>query len=291
MGTSALVATVGGPPALGRDSELRIADLERRWSRFRPDSELSRLNLAAPGGRPTTVSADTYRLVERAVDACHLTAGRYDPTVHDAVNANGYDRTFDALPADRTAPDVGVHPAPGCSGVVLDRRRRTVTLPAGVAVDPGGIGKGLAADLVADELIAAGAAGALVDLGGDVRVVGDGPADGRWVVDVEDPRSGTRPLVRLSLSDAGIATSSRLRRRWSVDGTVRHHLIDPSTGSPATTRLVGATVVAGAAWWAEAVTKVVMVSGSIDDVVDASALATTDEGTLVGTADLLALAA
>ncbi|MEZ5179120.1 MAG: FAD:protein FMN transferase [Acidimicrobiales bacterium] len=280
---------VGGPPGLDRRAEERIADLEQRWSRFRPESELSRLN-EAPRGRPTLVSADTFVLLDRAVRAWRLTGGRYDPTVLDAVVANGYDRSFADLPATSSDPTAACRPAPGCADLELDARLNAVTIPPGASIDPGGIGKGLAADLVAEELLAHGAEGVLVDLGGDVRVAGHGPHHGGWVVDVEHPLYGDRALLHLLLRDAGIATSSRLRRRWHRNGVPRHHLLDPATGAPTVGTLVAATVVAGEAWWAEALTKAAFVGG-LDAVAGASALLVDDAGTCTGTPDLLALAA
>ncbi len=146
-------------------------------------------------------------------------------------------------------------------------------VPRGVRLDPGGIGKGLAADLVAATVLADGAAGAVVDVGGDVRVAGTSPASG-WRVDVDlsagpatdGERATPRPApdAKLALRTGGVATSSTRRRAWTRDGTVRHHLIDPATGAPAATRFVAATVVAGTAWWAEALTKAVLLADSID---------------------------
>ena len=294
MGSSARVVVLGGPPGLDRRAEDRIADLESRWSRFRPQSELSRLN-ESPHGRPTLVSGDTFALIERAVQAWKLTDGRYDPTVHDALVANGYDRTFSALHAEAEVDPGGrgpdaPQPAPGCSGVELDARLCSVTLPPGTRIDPGGIGKGLAADLVATELLAAGAEGVLVDLGGDVRVAGTGPHDGDWVVDVEHPLHGDRALLHVLLHDAGIATSSRLRRRWHRNGVPRHHLLDPATGRSTIGTIVAATVVAGEAWWAEALTKAAFVGG-LEAVTGASVLLVHDDDTCTGTPDLLGMAA
>lgn len=293
MGSSARVIVIGGPPGLVRRAEDRVADLELRWSRFLPHSELSRLN-DAPHGRPTIVSPDTFLLLDRAVQAWKLTDGRFDPTVLDALVAHGYHRTFTELNAgEETRPTVDraemPGPTPGCASVELDARLHAVTLPVGASIDPGGIGKGLAADLVAEELLAAGAEGVLVDLGGDVRVAGDGPQDGSWVVDVEHPLDRRRSVLHLLLRDAGIATSSRLRRRWHHDGVPRHHLLDPATGQPTEGGLVAATVVAGEAWCAEALTKAAFVGG-LEAVHGASALLVDRDGTCSGTADLMALA-
>jgi thiamine biosynthesis lipoprotein len=150
-----------------------------------------------------------------------------------------------------------------------------VCLPAGTGFDPGGIGKGLAADIVLSELVATGAEGACVNVGGDLRVSGVAP-DGAWTVGVEHPWQRL-PLVLLGLSAGAVATSTTLRRRWQVDGEVLHHLIDPATGEPSTTDLSLATVLAGEAWSAEVLAKTVLLRGAARafDVLDAAVEAIT----------------
>lgn len=258
MGAEARVLVVGepGPLDLADRAAERVADLEARWSRFLPDSEVSRLN-ASPGV-PVVVSPDTFALVERAVDAWGVTAGLFDPTVLAALEAAGYDRSFDRYAPREPRPSTG--PAPGCAGLHLDPIVGSVALPRGVRLDPGGIGKGLAADLVATELVSAGAAGALVDLGGDVRVTGRAPDPAGWVVAVEDPFAPERDLARAALADGAVATSSRLLRVWA--GGRAHHLVDPRTGLPSTSDLVAVSVVAGEAWWAEVLAKAALLAGS-----------------------------
>jgi len=138
-----------------------------------------------------------------------------------------------------------------------------VVLPAGVRVEPGGIGKGLAADLVTSELLDAGAAGALVNLGGDVRVRGnDGTDGGGWVIGIEDPHEDTRDVAVVTIADGAVCTSSRLFRRWRTRAGEAHHLLDPSTGRHLGGDVDAVTVVAGEAWWAEALTKAVFVAGA-----------------------------
>lgn len=283
MGTTALVAVCGDAGLLVEAKE-RIEQLERRWTRFSPTSELSQLCDGAGG--PTPVSFDTFSLIEAAVAGWTETGGRYDPTVRDAMIANGYERTFADL--DDAPGGVGAK-APGCASIVLDPANLTVTLPAGVGLDPGGIGKGLAADMVAAELLASGARGALVDIGGDVRVIGEGPAEGGWVVDVADPYSD-RPLLHLALTNCGIATSSCLRRRWGPEQS-KHHIIDPSTGGPTRTAVAAAVVVADEAWRAEVCATAVIVAGSVDAVADLDAVAVAYDGSLQASGQLARLLA
>jgi thiamine biosynthesis lipoprotein len=258
MGTAARVLVRGGPPALPARAWARLEDLEARWSRFRPTSELCRLNAA--GGSPIVVSHDTYYVVARAIGSWRATQGWFDPTVLDALEAAGYDRDFDAIADDRDArvdprPPA---PAPGCDGIELLPLLPAVQLPVGVRLDLGGIGKGTAADLVVDELLAAGAEGACVDLGGDVRVGGTGPDERTWRIDL-DPELA--PGRSFRLADGAVATSTRSRRAWMRDGVARHHLIDPRVGVPAATGLRSVTVVAAEAAAAEVLAKAAFVAG------------------------------
>jgi FAD:protein FMN transferase len=291
MGTTAhlVVRGTGREDVLMRAARRRIAELEARWSRFRPSSEVSQLNVARRG-HPVCVSADTYRLVETAVDAWSLSAGAFDPTVLDAMLANGYDRSFDLL-AGRACEVRPPRPAPGAGGIALDPTMCSVTLPEGLGIDPGGIGKGLAADIVAAELLDGGAVGALVDLGGDIRVVGEGPADGRWIIDIEDPCGGDRLLAHLALTDAGIATSSTRRRRWSTADGTRHHLLDPMTGRPLTGAAVAATAIAPTAWRAELATKAALVTERTDVRPDAHVVIVHADGRRLASAALEAVIA
>jgi thiamine biosynthesis lipoprotein len=155
----------------------------------------------------------------------------------------------------------------GCTDIHIDGR--AVGLPAGTGFDPGGIGKGLAADIVIGELQAGGVAGACVNLGGDLRVAGSNPNGDAWTIAVEHP-SIDQPVALIGLHAGAVATSTTLRRRWTVDGQPRHHLIDPATGEPSASDLVLATVIAGEAWIAEVLAKAIVLRGSTRafDIVD-----------------------
>ena len=188
MGTTGHIVVVGsGAPAPDR-LVAQLVDLEHRWSRFLPNSEISRLS--SGDGHPSIVSHATAMLVERAVWAWSRTGGRFDPTVLDAVRAAGYDRSFEQIRSACATAATGHVPAPGCADVDVDAGIDLVRLPAGVAFDPGGIGKGLAADLVATAAVEAGADAAMVSLGGDIRVAGDAPAEG-WEVELDHHIGGT----------------------------------------------------------------------------------------------------
>ena len=256
MGSSAHVIVVGGHPTLASRARRRLAALEQAWSRFIPDSEVSRINRSA--GKAVAVSPDTRLLVRRALAGHRFTGGRFDPTVLPAVIAAGYDRSFDSI---TVAPATTLGIVAGPEGIEVDDDEGTVRLPFDVAFDPGGIGKGLAADLVASELVELGADGVCVNVGGDLRVIGEAPDGAAWSVEVEDPRGGP-PLGTVVLTDGAVATSSRARRRWtSADGTEHHHLIEPLTGTSSSSAVLAATVVASEGWRAEVLAKVAFLDG------------------------------
>lgn len=254
MGSDAHLIVVGGPSGSIDDAERRIAALEQRWSRFIDTSEVSELNRRA--GEEVAVSGDTALLVERAIEAWRLTGGGFDPTLLGAVIRAGYDVSFD---------DIAAHHQPtsnlltGCTDIEVNGC--AVRVPVGVGFDPGGIGKGLAADIVIGEMFASGAEGACVNLGGDLRVAGVNPQGEAWTIAIEHPAMD-QPLALVGLHAGAVATSTTLRRRWEVEGVTRHHLIDPATGEPSDGDLELSTVIAGEAWVAEVLAKAVLLRGS-----------------------------
>jgi thiamine biosynthesis lipoprotein len=227
----------------------RLDELERRWSRFLPESDISRLNSAPEAF--VVISPDTIELLEAMKLAWRLTDGGYDPSMLAANNAAGYTKSIDGL--NRTSR-MARRPSRGHSigDVTIDAVTSTAIVPAGLGIDPGGIGKGLAADMVVSELLAAGTGGALVGVGGDLAAAGTPPTADGWYVAVKHPLDLSQELMRIALDAGGVATSSTLTRTWVQDGHRRHHVIDPSTGTCATTDLAAVTVVAGAGWQAEA---------------------------------------
>lgn len=239
----------------------RLHELESRWSRFRVDSEINRLNRAQ--GEPLLVSADTVSLVIAMVEGWYLTTGSYDPTLLPSLVQSGYATSRDD-PTLRTDVAEPAARRGDPSGVRVDSDARVVQLPPGTTLDPGGIGKGLAADLVTDELVANGATGALVEIGGDLRAVGTTATGDAWIVRLADPLDAGGD-VTLAIEAGAIATSSTRRRTWRSDGRRRHHLLDPATGESTSDRsrddVIACTVVAGRGRCAEVLTKTAFVRG------------------------------
>ena len=233
----------------------RLHRLEQCWSRFLPTSEISGINDA--GGEPRIASPDTVRLVESLVRAWHATSGSFDPTLLGALVGLGYAASRDDVTL-RTSLGADViargHPA----GILVDADTGWIQLPHGTTLDPGGLGKGLAADIVVEELIGAGASGALVEIGGDVRVSGIPPAGEAWMIAIA-PVADDDEIRFVQLCDGGVATSTSRLRSWIRDDEQRHHLIDPRTLRSSDADTISCSVVAGSAAWAEAFTKVAFV--------------------------------
>lgn len=216
-------ADAGHVDTLLTDAEHFLRLLESRWSRFLATSEVSALNRAQ--GQPTQVSGETATLVAAMVSAWHLTEGVVNSALLREVVAAGYAASVLDPSCITVVP--GEANDGGClSDVTCDMDRGVVQLPVGLALDPGGVGKGLAADLVVERLLERGAIGAMVEVGGDLRCAGVAPQGGAWFIDIADPHQVGVPLAQARVADAGIATSSVLRRRWvAPDGSVRHHLM------------------------------------------------------------------
>jgi thiamine biosynthesis lipoprotein len=247
MGCQAHIVVHGGTEEMVEAAERRLHELESLWSRFLGDSDITRANQAA--GRPVLVHEDTLAVVSRALDAWRQTEGRFDITVLPALLDQGYTHSATTGAA---APRVPGNRVGMSAWIGVDYDQSTLTVPATAAIDLGAIGKGFAADIVAEELIEAGAMGALVNVGGDLAVLGR-PSDGAsWYLGIENPANPPSHVAFLRLDTGGVATSGTTIRRWEApDGRTTHHLIDPHRAQPSTTTLVTATVIAGDAATAE----------------------------------------
>lgn len=214
---------------------------EQRFSRFRPTSELSRINLA--GGRGTPVSDEMQQVLTAARDLRGRTQHLVEVGVGAAVRGWGYDTTYSNVKDRRERPIRD-------SSTTWDLDGSIVRLAKGTSLDLGGIVKGWTCDRVVEAGYAT-----VASAGGDVR-----SADPSLVVEILDGTDETAAEVVLGIG--ALATSSRTKRRWLVDGREAHHIIDPRTMRPAMTPVVSASVIAGTAAEAEAGAKAVLILGA-----------------------------
>ncbi len=241
---------------------------EAVFSRFRVDSELSRINRSEQLAiRPSPVFAEVLAIADRART---VTGGLVDVGVGGHLAAWGYDRSFERVGDRFHAPD-----DPGGRGWSFDGA--TLTREPGVRLDFGGIVKGW----VCDRAVESGLASVL-SVGGDLRSATDA-----CLVQVRDPWGDDAATVALGVG--GLATSSVTRRTWMVGGAPAHHLIDPRTGRPAESPVISATVVGASAVDAEIGAKAVLLRGeqglawAADQPWIRSALVVWHDGSVYGT--------
>lgn len=260
--------------ALGSDIEVLVTDpaqlpatvahirerfdvIDRTFSRFRPDSELARLE-QLPGVRQPA-STLFLELLELALRAARDTDGWYDPTIRDSLEAAGYDRSIELIEVDGPGPARPATPAGQWSRIAFDRERHWVWVPDDVRLDFGGIGKGFAVD-DALRTLPAGYGGVLLNAGGDLAVRGPTPVGG-WRVEVAaDARAPVETTV--ALHSGAVATSGLGRRSWTRDGVRLHHLIDPHTGAPGESPWRSVTVAARDCAVAEVAAKAAWLMGT-----------------------------
>lgn len=226
---------------------------DRRFSRFRRDSELEALNDAA--GRPFHVSDLMMSVLGTALRAARATDGLFDPMLGGRMIELGYDRTYEELKPQRAAAVLPEWRAAAWRAIVMDPERGTVQLPVGYRIDLGGIAKGMAVDAALEALVAEGAQYAAVNAGGDLAVAGLPPGEESWSVAIDGATETTVAIRR-----GALATSSVLGRRWRVNGTERHHLLDPRTGMPSSGPIVQASVAAATCVQAEIAAKMAVLS-------------------------------
>lgn len=226
------------------DEVLRAIDMAA--SRFRDDSELSRLN-ASPD-RVVKVGPLLARAIAEALRGARLTEGAVDPTVGHAVRLAGYDADFGSVAPFGEGLHLVAKRIPGWQAVHFSPATRTVLVPRGVELDLGATAKALASDLAAGAAFDAMSkeGGVLVSLGGDIAVMGEPPPEGWSIQTGEDAATLiSEGDEAVSISSGGMATSGTTVRRWMRGQTLLHHIIDPATGLPADSIWRTATVVAG----------------------------------------------
>ena len=249
MGGTATLTLLGGGAELLESCWAYLDEIESIWSRFIATSDITRLNWSE--GKPCEVDPRTVALIEAMREGFQRTHGDFNPTLLPEVLRAGYARSLSDPSRSTSLPDSATSPGDITRVVIAGN---SVTLPLGTTLDPGGIGKGLAADLVAEFALARGAWGIMAEVAGDIRVAGDSPDGLAWRLGVENPFSGQGHVDVVRLPAGGVVTSSQRKRRFGDDGQ-KHHLIDPRTNDSASTDVQTVTVIALTAGKAETLTK------------------------------------
>ncbi len=284
MSTDILLAAEG--PADEMDPvflqvEAFVAASERRFTRFSADSELSALNRSA--GTWFDASAEMYEVLSLAFRFHQKTLGLFDPSILDALERAGYDRTIDEVRSlNGSIPHSGlasstIKPGPSIqagrgagvqargkpgnfSDIRLDPALRRIWLPPEMRIDLGGIAKGWIAEQAARRMQKyVSACG--VNAGGDMFLIGLPQGAEWWEVGLEDPRVPSQDLLTLQVEAGAVATSSIMKRVWQQGQQTRHHLIDPRTGEPAETTWLSVTVISASTALAEVFAKALLIAG------------------------------
>jgi thiamine biosynthesis lipoprotein len=261
-----LVPTAPDPLAAADREKDYVLSFGRRLSRFRPDSELSALNHDPRTEVPASPLLRTA--VTAGLWAAERSGGLLDPTLVGALERNGYSASLDgAVPASLSEALAGAparrpaQPDPNSrwAEIEIDDQAGVIIRPVGVMLDTGGTGKGLCADAVAHRL--GGYTRFVVDCGGDIAVGGIGAQLEPYEIEIEHPLT-RRPVGKVRIASGGVATSGLNVRIWrDPNGRYAHHLLDPSTGGPAWTGLVGVTAIGTTALEAETFSKMALLGG------------------------------
>lgn len=246
MGGEAVITLVGGSTQMLDEAFALAALCERLWSRFRADSDISRVN--ANAGEPTEISPPTAALIYEMIEGFSLTQGDFNPTLLPAVLEVGYrasqvnNELLTELPAEAEVFS---------SLDDIDLDTTSVTIPRGMTLDSGGIGKGFASDLIVAAARASDVDGVMVSLSGDVVVWGAAPDGSAWRLGVEDPFDTSAHVQVIRLTEGAVVTSSQRKNTF----TGGHHLIDPKTQRSAETSAQTVSVIARSGARAEVLAK------------------------------------
>ncbi len=232
---------------------------EQALSRFRYDSELTLLNQKHE--QPVQVSKILRDVFQAACEAEQMTNGLVTPTLLEAMLEAGYNRPFEELAVlDTPISSAATRTSASLSAITVNAAEGTIILPHGLGLDFGGVAKGWAAYQAMKRLQVEGPT--LINAAGDIAISGPRADGSEWEIGIADPFHKGDELETLFLNGCGVATSGKDRRRWTRGGSVRHHIIDPSTNQPAETDLLTVTVIAPNVMQAEGAAKAAFILGS-----------------------------
>ena len=248
-----------GPQAVAAAREA-VERLDGLLSRTDSDSQIARLNTAAGDGAAVAVDPDVAELLAFSQEIARQLPGDFDITIAPVMDAWGFTREERHVPDPDTLADTLALVDWRALTVAEDDASARLEEP-GMAVDLGAVAKGFAAQRAADAIRAAGGTSALLDLGGNITVLGSKPDGADWRVAVKDPQDTERQLGVVSLRDKTLSTSGGYERYFEANGITYHHILDPETGYPADSGLLSVTVVSSDPLLADALSTALFVAG------------------------------
>ncbi len=246
-------------PTVLTDAVALCARYEHLFSRTRPDSQLARVNAAA--GKPVTVEGELARFIEVALSYCEESGGLFDITMGGVVRL--WDFKAGVIPEERALKEALAHV--GYQTVHVDGDAVWLDDPR-ASLDLGGIAKGYIADGLSQLLVSRGVKSGIVNLGGNVLVVGEKPDGTAWNVGIRMPvpsssQGAESVFATVAVSDSSVVTSGVYERAFSCDDVLYHHILDPRTGFPAQTDIVSATIISKASLDGDGYTTALVIMG------------------------------
>lgn len=217
------------------DAADEIERLDTLWSISSSDGDIARLN----ADKQAALSDDTITLLKRAQEISASTGGLFACTIEPVMEAWGFTSGNYTVPDDATLQSLLAHVDD--TQVTIDGS--TVTIPADVKVDLGGIAKGFTSDRVMELFAADGVTSGIISLGGNVQTLGTKPDGSLWRVGIQDPNNSSDIIATIEVADKAVITSGGYQRYFEQNGTTYHHIIDPRTGMPADSGLTSVTIV------------------------------------------------
>ena len=237
------------------EAQARILELEKEWSVTDESSQIYQANHS--GGSPVTLSDDTRDVVSFALEMAEKTGGALEPTIYPVLEAWGFTTDENRIPAPDEIQTLLEHV--GYEQVSLSGNE--LTLPEGVELDLGAVGKGYAGDAAAEVIKEQGVTSALLDLGGNIQAVGKRPDGTDWRIGIRNP-FGDGQMGMLLASDCAVVTSGSYERYFvGEDGKEYTHIIDPETGYPVDNGLVSVSIIAEEGKVADALSTSMFVNG------------------------------
>jgi thiamine biosynthesis lipoprotein len=220
----------------------RLIDIDNKMSAFKDYSEISKINRNA-GILPQVVSYDTYSVIEKSIKYSELLEGTFDPTIRPLVALWNIGTKYERIPKQNEIDEK--LKLVNYKDIIINKTDSSIGLKKkGQSLDVGGIAKGFAADEVKNIFVKHGIKSALIDLGGNIFVLGNKNDGTPWKVGIQNPFKPRGEYIGiLTTKDKSIVTSGNYERFFMKDGKTFHHIIDPKTGYPSESKVVSATII------------------------------------------------
>lgn len=221
---------------------IRLNKIDDKLSVFKPESEIAQINVGA-GGVPQRVSIDTFFLLQKSLGYSNLLEGTFDPTIRPLVDLWGIGTGKENIPSENDIQEI--LKLVNYKDMMLDCSKRSAALKhENQSLDLGGIAKGYAADEVRDIFIKKRIKRAMIDLGGNIFVLGNKTDGTLWKIGVQDPLQPRGEFIGiLNLKDKSVVTSGNYEKYFIREGKMFHHIIDPINGYPSRSGLMSVTII------------------------------------------------